>query len=103
MLEVVRTVELDAVDMGAASDPLRFRIEIIRELSGKCRYFARLCRWESFEMSPTSANSDSEGSTEDILIEDAFWDWSKNPAVSAEVALDLLLAKLSAQLPNLKL
>jgi hypothetical protein len=97
LLEVVRAVELDPVPIREAA-PLRFRIEILKELGEQPRFFARLCRWECFEMRPWPSEQAPGGSIEDVLIEDSFWDWKENPAASADTALDALLAKLRTQL-----
>jgi hypothetical protein len=101
MLEVIRTIELNPLDMGDDKGPLRFRIEVLKDLRNASLFFARLCRWESFKMQPWPTESESDGSVEDVLIEDSFWDWKKHPASSAEAALELLLAKLRSQLPTL--
>jgi hypothetical protein len=92
-------VELAPVPVREAA-PLHFRIEILRELHDPPRFFARLCRWECFEMRPWPSEQSPDGSIEDVLIEDSFWDWKENPAASAEAALDSLLAKLRTQLPG---
>jgi hypothetical protein len=100
MLEIVRTIELN-VDMGGDNAPLRLRIEVLREVHDQPAYYARLCRWESFKMRPWPSESGAEDSVEEVLIEDAFWDWKRNPAPSAKSALDSILARLSAQIPGL--
>jgi hypothetical protein len=100
MLEVVRSVELDAVEM-AGDAPLRFRVEVLRERDA---YFARLCRWETLEVRPFAAkHEDLDYSIETLLIEDPFWDWRANPAASADAALDAVLARLESQLPGASL
>lgn len=98
MLEVVRTVEFEPVAMANDAAPLRFRVEILKEAKQHGQFFARLCRWELFELNPASSEAEKgQLSTEEILIEDAFWDWKGNPASSAEAALDALLKRLSVQ------
>jgi hypothetical protein len=84
--------------MANDASPLRFRIEILKETKAPERFFARLCRWELFQLNPSSSESEKgQLSTEEILIEDAFWDWKGNPARSAEAALEALVKRLTAQ------
>jgi hypothetical protein len=70
MLEVVRVVELEP-------PPLRFRIEVLKELNGRGRFYARVYRWDR-----------------DVLVLDPRWDWDANPADSAESALQAVLSRL---------
>lgn len=72
--ELIRTIELDPIDMGADAEPMRFRIEIFKEISKK-KFFAKVYRWETFRISPTfpTAKHKSRPPTydEEILIVDA--------------------------------
>ncbi len=100
MLEIVRSVELDAVEM-AGDAPLRFRVEVLRERDA---FYARLCRWETLEVRPWSSQRDPlDASIETLLIEDPFWDWRASSFDSADAALDALLGKLEQQLPGASL
>lgn len=103
MLEIIRTVELEPVAMANDAAPLRFRVEILKGTKQPGRFFARLCRWELFELSPSSSEAEKgQLSTEEILIEDAFWDWKGNPASSAEAALESLLKRLTTQFQGVR-
>ena len=105
MLEVVRVVELESLPVfsgGEPAHPLRFRIEVLKELGGPRRFYARLYRWEMFKLVPSDPTFDGENANYDVLVVDRFWDWEANPADSAEAALQALLSRLKHQLPPLR-
>lgn len=99
ILELVRTIELDPIEMSGA--PLRFRIEVLRETRDPHLFFARLFRWETFEMNPWPTDVDQRTTTQDLLIADPFWDWRENPTDSESAAVELVLARLASQLPGI--
>src|SRR5687767_13505405 len=93
MNRLVSTYELDPVS--TQNDDLRFRVEIVRSSRG---YQARLLRWETFRLEPSS--SGTQRSDECVLVEDSFWDWTKQQAESEVEALTQVLAALEAQLQS---
>lgn len=94
--EVVRIVELDEIRVRDDA-PLRFRIEILRDLATPSCYRARLLRWEMFRLHPFPGGREADYS---LLVEDDFWDWRSRSERTSEAAFEALLSRLREQLPG---
>lgn len=51
--EVVRTIDLEAIDAGEAQESFKFRIEVLRDLGQSESFFVRIYRRETFRIQPT--------------------------------------------------
>ena len=100
MLKRISTYELPALLPADASSDLRFVIETLRDLETG-DFLARLSRRELFRLA--SGPSATTLSDEDIVVEDAFWDWQAHRYLDEAEAVEALLSALAAQLDSDKL
>jgi hypothetical protein len=100
--EIVRTIELNEVRSRDGSGALRFRIEILRDLSQKSCYRARLLRWDVYRVHPSFGDRQNVESDEEVLVVDEFWDWRSSSEGTADAAVESLLARLRQQVPEVR-
>lgn len=101
MYEVVRVLELDPIPVSKGADPIRLRIEVLRDLASRGCYRARLLRWDTYSVEPSFGNpGGAKDADEEILVVDPLWDWMSAAASTAREVLDLVLSRLREQLPS---
>jgi hypothetical protein len=99
--EIVRVLELNPIPVSKGGDPIRLRVEVLKDLSRRDCYRARLLRWDTYSVAPSFGNpSGTKEADEEILVVDPLWDSMSAAASSAREALDLVLSRLREQLPN---
>jgi hypothetical protein len=99
--EVVRVLELNPIPVPKGGDPIRLRVEVLKDLSRRDCYRARLLRWDTYSVAPSFGNpSGEEQADEEILVVDPLWDWMGAAAPTAREALELVLSRLRDQLPG---
>lgn len=98
IFEVVKTYDLETIPpVIPTEEGWSFRIEILKDCSDQGLYSARVCRRESYNLSPTFSQEDSTSDSlnqdyvHEIIVLDTGKDWSEIREKSAEKALEKVL------------
>ncbi len=98
LYEIIKTYELDPIDLGDGEEELNFRIEILKYGADEKRFTARVYRRETYQMKPSFASLEksigSDCADHEIFVVDDTFNQESFSSDCEEMALAMVLSEI---------